>query len=60
MGRQQGLSFGGTEVSLVCDITSSAGTDRIFSFFFSTPVTLLAFDLTFMYCTSVKSDIPEL
>lgn len=46
-GQQQGLSFGGTEVNLVCDITSAAATDRIFSFSFSKPVTLLAFESDF-------------
>lgn len=40
---QQGLSFDVSEVNMSCEILSSAVTDHIFSFFFSEPITLLAF-----------------
>lgn len=39
----QGLSFDVSEVSMSCEILSSTVTDRIFGFFFSEPITLLAF-----------------
>lgn len=39
----QGFSFDVSEVNMSCEIFSSAVSDHIFSFFFSEPITLLAF-----------------
>lgn len=49
-----------SEVNMFCEVLSSAVIDSVFSFSFSKPIKLLAFETGFHALLSVRTDIPEL